>query len=124
MNKYSKLLGTEAWKRASAKIKQRDKSCQCCGSELNPNVHHVFYFPNMHPAEYGDSMLILLCEKCHKREHYFQGLIDSAIKYMRYSGMLSHEIWAKYFTKIESDDFEQFNKDINEINEKQKNKTL
>lgn len=107
---YNELLKSFEWKQKRQEIIERDKCCQKCGKPFDLNVHHVFYIPKTHPAGYTNDVYIVLCKDCHKQEHDFQNLIESALKYIRLRGLLSVEIWDKFFNNIEDDEFFEFHK--------------
>ena len=51
----------------SLKLMWGKYKCEKCGSKNNPQIHHKHY------KSFGDEMpwdLIILCEQCHKDEHY------------------------------------------------------
>ena len=72
---YELLLNRPEWKAKVIEIKNRDgNKCTYCGSTLNLQVHHKYYsrYPNgqfVMPWDYPNSILITLCDKCHKRVH-------------------------------------------------------
>jgi hypothetical protein len=73
---YAALLFDPRWKQKRAQILLRDANrCVICGSEQNLQVHHRQYHfirkTNEYkpPWDYGDHLLISLCESCHGRGH-------------------------------------------------------
>ncbi len=72
---YNELLFRPEWKEKREEILNRDKACVICKSPENLQVHHRQYhylkaeerFKN--PWEYSNSLLITLCESCHRRGH-------------------------------------------------------
>lgn len=69
---YSEKLKDRRWQALAAKVKDKanwkceDPDCQS-PQESNLQVHHVAYIPKFDPWEYDESLLIALCEDCHKR---------------------------------------------------------
>lgn len=57
------------WKKRAKQIRDIDKVCQKCNSEYYLKVHHKYYISGRKLWEYPDSLLILLCDKCHSKEH-------------------------------------------------------
>ena len=108
-SKYQIQLESFEWKKKRDKILDRDKKCQNCDSVVGLNVHHTFYLPKFHPAEYIDEMLIVLCQKCHKKEHEYQMKIESMLKFMRYKSLFSWEIYNRLFKNIECEETIEFN---------------
>lgn len=69
----SKLYRKTQWRDCRERILQRDnyKCCRCgkTHSEVNLQVHHIYYDPSKKPWEYLDINLITLCKGCHAQEH-------------------------------------------------------
>ena len=68
---YSEKLKDPRWQKKRLQIFERDKwKCQNCGeSDDTLHVHHLSYKKNIDPWDYPSTLLITLCEKCHKKEH-------------------------------------------------------
>jgi len=47
-------------------ILKRDKTCQRCGSPLNPHIHHI----DDNAANNNPNNLLVLCASCHKMAHH------------------------------------------------------
>jgi len=112
---YSDLLKRSEWKNRRSQIIKRDKVCQSCGSDKRLEVHHIFYFPNLMPWNYPGELLIVLCRDCHEKETNHSKMLDSLVKYMKYKGLLSHEIIEKLMSHILDSDFIDFHKFIEKI---------
>ena len=72
-NYVKKSLSSEYWAEVRKKIIFRDRCCQKCGSKLFLEVHHKTYYVDKESIvgkelEHLDK-LVLLCSKCHKKEH-------------------------------------------------------
>jgi hypothetical protein len=72
-NYYYDLLNNRLWKRKRAYILYRDgHMCTVCGSKLNLQVHHTFYYiPDTLPWLYPNDSLLTLCENCHEDYHRY-----------------------------------------------------
>lgn len=90
--KYLEQLQTQEWKAKRQEIIERDKKCQICGANNNLQVHHLIYLKNRLAWEYPNELLIVLCEKCHKKEHFFRKKLENKIKKMLIAGLTSEEI--------------------------------
>lgn len=73
---YGSALFDPRWKAKRKEIVERDgHKCVICKSDQNLQVHHrQYHFVKplngyKNPWEYEDSLLITLCEPCHKRGH-------------------------------------------------------
>lgn len=73
---YGALLFRPEWKAKREEILQRDSySCVICKGGIGLQVHHRQYHFIVRqnqfklPWEYSESLLITLCESCHKRGH-------------------------------------------------------
>jgi 5-methylcytosine-specific restriction endonuclease McrA len=64
---YWEKLKDPRWQRKRLEIMERDKfACRHCRSTDNTlNVHHRIYGKGLAPWDYGDHILITLCEDCH-----------------------------------------------------------
>lgn len=73
MNKmeYQQYLQSSHWQNRSKQMKEKYKKCQHCGA-INAifNVHHIYY-GNI--GNEKDEDLLVLCEKCHKKQHEKEG---------------------------------------------------
>lgn len=63
---YKQYIQSNEWKEKRNLIISERKSCQKCGSVESLQVHHLTY-DNLYDEASRD--LILLCRKCHLREH-------------------------------------------------------
>ena len=107
--KYSELLKRQEWISFRDKILERDKVCQLCKGRENLHVHHLTYFKSAKPWQYPESMLIVLCNKCHKQEHEYYNLLIDLISFMRAKGMKSSEILNTFFESTFDGDMMEFN---------------
>ena len=67
------LYGRPVWKKVAKKVWERDRGrCQSCGTTKQSikgiHIHHVVPFANVE-LRVELSNLILLCPKCHRKEH-------------------------------------------------------
>lgn len=68
---YNKLLSTPEWKaKRDEVLKERNYTCERCGSQTKLQVHHTFYDMEVMPWEYKNESLLVLCNKCHYEEHF------------------------------------------------------
>lgn len=66
-DKYKKYLLSDEWAQLKIDLfNQRSKKCEKCGSKKQICVHHKNY-NNIFKEEPSD--LIILCKKCHEKEH-------------------------------------------------------
>jgi len=65
---YSLSLNSDYWKEVRQRILARDRKCVKCGSILFLEVHHKTYKNKGNELEHLED-LILLCSKCHQKEH-------------------------------------------------------
>lgn len=78
--------GMSSWKN---KVKQRDKVCQCCGTQDHLEVHHVnplAVYPSL-GTDINNGMV--LCQTCHRDYHkQWQGSEGPAtlVKFLRENG--------------------------------------
>lgn len=55
---------------AKKKVKQRDRTCRCCGDEeQETQVHHIFPVSKYRELASDESNMVLLCKSCHNRYH-------------------------------------------------------
>lgn len=68
---YAEKLKDPRWQKKRLEVFQRDNwKCCCCGySGDTLNVHHRVYHKGLDPWKYKESLLVTLCEDCHKFEH-------------------------------------------------------
>lgn len=67
---YYQELKDKRWKDKSLQIMKRDGfKCALCGSKHNLQVHHIEYIKGKKAWEHPTSVLITLCEDCHKKVH-------------------------------------------------------
>lgn len=67
---YIQELKDKRWKDKSFQIMKRDGfKCALCGSKHNLQVHHIEYIKGKKAWEHPTSVLITLCEDCHKKVH-------------------------------------------------------
>lgn len=74
MSRYGELLKDPRWQRKRLEIMERDNfTCQRCGvMHVTLNVHHMWY--SKIPWDVPNSLLITLCEGCHKIEESIDGM--------------------------------------------------
>lgn len=63
---YERVLSSEYWAEKAKKIKEETPYCECCGSTLNLQVHHLTYNHLGFECRYE---LRVLCEDCHRAIH-------------------------------------------------------
>ncbi len=63
---YAQVLSSEYWAEKAKKIKEETPYCECCGSTLNLQVHHLTYYHLGFESRYE---LRVLCEDCHRAIH-------------------------------------------------------
>jgi len=68
---YQEQLKNPKWQKLRLKILERDNwTCQGCGEkEKTLHVHHKLYIQGLNPWDYKTTVLITLCDSCHKLEH-------------------------------------------------------
>jgi len=72
---YGALLFRPEWRAKREEILNRDKGCVICNGSNSLQVHHRQYHFIVRenkfklPWEYSETLLITLCESCHKRGH-------------------------------------------------------
>lgn len=73
---YAIKLLDPRWKIKRIDILERDNyQCRSCGDKDNVlHVHHKFYIDNNDPWDYDDSVLMTLCQACHKLHHLLLSL--------------------------------------------------
>lgn len=66
---YSEKLKDPRWQKKRLEILNRDNfTCVECGSDLDTlHIHHIAYI-NCDPWDIDNSLLLTLCEECHKEE--------------------------------------------------------
>lgn len=65
---YKEKLKDPKWlRKREAILKERGEACQWCGETDRPEVHHGYYGFAMHPWEYDDDTLWVLCRPCHQK---------------------------------------------------------
>lgn len=86
MNSYSEMLKDPRWQRRRLEILQRsDFTCEWCDAkDKTLHVHHTTYIKGHKPWDYGDDLLLSLCEDCHKEWHWMKGRLDRAIAHGSY----------------------------------------
>lgn len=91
---YSEKLKNPLWQRKRLEILTRDNyTCQMCNSTDNTlHIHHRHYIKFREPWDYPDSLLVTLCQDCHKKE---EECADSAQEMLH---TLHH--WGIFNTKI------------------------
>jgi hypothetical protein len=82
---YSEQLKSPLWQRKRLKIMERDNfQCKVCESKSKQlTVHHFQYKSNAMAWDYENSMLITLCNDCHKKTHEIQNTF--AVDFMRFT---------------------------------------
>lgn len=91
---YTDLLKDPRWQKKRLEIMQRDNfSCQICGhKDKTLHVHHIHYEKDKKPWEHDESLLITLCEDCHREEHNSRNKILERIDDLQKQGVLMIEI--------------------------------
>ena len=67
--RYHAYLNSREWARKRELVIERDGVCQGCLSEPIEHVHHTTY------THCGDELLfqlIVLCENCHRKVHFYE----------------------------------------------------
>jgi hypothetical protein len=74
---YSEKLKDPRWQKKRLEILQRDNwACTSCGgTKVTLHVHHKYYTYGKEPWEYGNEVLITLCEHCHEAEEAFKEIL-------------------------------------------------
>lgn len=68
--KYQQLLEAPEWKDFSKYVRREKGCCEVCKrSDVELQVHHLFYDSTRQPWEYGVSEVAVLCRGCHKSMH-------------------------------------------------------
>ena len=107
---YEEQIKSPYWQKRRLQILQRDNfTCQICGStEKTLHVHHLHYRKDAKIWDYPDSLLITLCEDCHRMEHEMRSENDysvtNIIHDLRCSGFTNFEI-ASMLYKIAHENF-------------------
>ena len=100
---YLDFLGSPEWAKIRADIfTVRGCRCEFCGSSHVLHIHHVSY-DNFGGQEEPED-LVILCKKCHSREHGAEPKPENKWKARREKKKASVErkkkkSWAKYFSK-------------------------
>jgi len=93
--------------------------CMGCGSEINLNVHHIRYLPNIEPWEYNNTYLVPLCSSCHHVYHENKEKLTTLLMnnrlYFNYEFELIISIVNK-LCNLETTDIKKVSKIINYIN--------
>ena len=67
---YVEELNDVRWLTKRQSILARDMHlCTECHTNVNLQVHHIYYVYGNHAWDYPNKALITLCDKCHKRWH-------------------------------------------------------
>lgn len=68
---YKKQLKNPKWLRFAENMKELRKwKCEECGNvEKILHTHHKKYLKNRKPWQYNESLIQVLCEDCHRKEH-------------------------------------------------------
>ncbi len=67
---YWEQLNTKQWEQKRKEVfKVKGKKCSKCGSTKSLQIHHTQYLPNKYAWEYKMKYYVVLCERCHKRQH-------------------------------------------------------
>lgn len=74
MSDYSELLKDPRWQRKRLEVMlAANFTCEDCGrSDLTLEVHHNAYIRGKQPWEYGNDLLMCLCEDCHPERQRFE----------------------------------------------------
>jgi len=63
---YTDDLQDERWYRRRREVVERGGNrCANCGRTDHLEVHHEAYIPGRRAWEYGDDLLVCLCDECH-----------------------------------------------------------
>jgi len=93
---YKEKLKDPRWITKSIEIKERDITCQKCGSKLNLEIHHHRYLRFTDPWDYPDNYLITLCRDCHQEETDNLRILDNKIESMLTSGLFAKDVIDKF----------------------------
>lgn len=67
---YKTQINSDQWRSFSAGIRRTRKSCECCRrTDVQTQVHHLFYDHTRALWEYGSDDVVVLCYDCHKQIH-------------------------------------------------------
>lgn len=67
---YWEQLNTKQWEQKRKEVfKLKGERCSKCGSTKSLQIHHTQYLPNKYAWEYKMKYYIVLCERCHKKQH-------------------------------------------------------
>jgi 5-methylcytosine-specific restriction endonuclease McrA len=102
--KYAEELKHPLWQKKRLKIMQRDNfTCQNCDDkESTLHVHHLIYLPKEdypNPWDYPDTLLITLCDTCHKEEHTYKTILQEAL--LVYSAIKSYHTGKHTFSAVD-----------------------
>src|SRR5688572_4888404 len=92
--RYFEKLLDQRWQQIKSAIQIRDKfCCQKCGVKNETvNVHHRHYLACRDPWEYPETLLVLLCLKCHKEEEEAAEIIKEMAPALHNFGYFNTEI--------------------------------
>lgn len=65
----AKKRNNYSYRQWRAKIIERDKVCQECGTGENLEVHHIKHFATNPDLRQDDNNAIVLCRSCHRKLH-------------------------------------------------------
>lgn len=93
--KYKQYLLSDEWMNLKLDLFQkRGKKCERCNAKYNLSVHHLNY-DNIFNEEPND--LIILCDKCHKKEHNIVPIkIKGKIKYKKQLTLAQKVLYKKH----------------------------
>lgn len=93
---YKEKLTDPRWQRLRLEIFQRDDwSCLICKrKDLELQIHHCDYFPNVDPWDYPRDMLYTLCKGHHSDEMIRERAEKGLITMLRHKGFMIGDLWA------------------------------
>ena len=79
--KYDEKLKHPFWQRKRLEIfNLHNFTCQNCSAKENTlHIHHTYYEKNKEPWEYENDSLKCLCDKCHKKWHIAENILNDYI---------------------------------------------
>ena len=66
---HGAMLLNPLWAEYVRKVKAERVRCQHCGAGHSLQVHHTYYRNDLLLWEYPTADVLLLCDKCHRKEH-------------------------------------------------------
>lgn len=97
------------WQKKRLQIMERDEfMCQVCADNTQTlNIHHKYYIQDKAPWEYPDSLLITLCEDCHRSQENDKYIINDFTKVLLNDGYSTSDlvILLELLQKLPSGDY-------------------